>query len=276
MSMKVAGDWASPNGVNVPERMDAFTGTDAGARCTSRRALAEQVIDEWLEGVTEEAFAAALERVVEEKTVLGEYRFKRENERDLAIAGARRFFAEFSRKIVELSDGRCVYFAPDSRARHRNADNAVSWAEYAFHAVSSGGDKIVGKDYHERWYNPHKVQMFQSIESSLRAEKCYVRLSRAAARFDAIVFDGAVVAGQTLQVVTRLDEMGNMDANLTEVTFVASRKREKKTPRVVPLPEAVKTVVHHQITAGSNPPDGNRISNNFAERKGAERREERR
>ena len=55
-----------------------------------------------------------------------------------------------------------------------------------------------------------------------------------------------------------------------EVTFVASRKREKKTPRVVPLPEAVKTVAHHQITAGSNPPDRGEIPNNFAERKGAE------
>ena len=230
-------------------------------RDASRRALAEQVIDEWLEGVTEEAFAAALEQVVEEKFALGEYRFKRENERDCAIDGARLFFAMFSRKIVELSDGRCVYFAPDSRAKRRNADNAISWAEYAFHAVSSGGNKVSGKDYHERWYNPHKMSALQSIESVLRDERCFVRLSKVDVRYDAVVFAGAMpLTQQSLQIVTRLDEQGNMDANLTEVTFVASHKREKKAPRVVPLPEAVKTVVHHQITAGSNPPDRGSIS----------------
>ena len=36
--------------------------------------------------------------------------------------------------------------------------------------------------------------------------------------------------------------MGDMDANLTEVTFEASSKRAKKEPRLMPLAEAVETV----------------------------------
>lgn len=220
----------------------------------NRRELAQKKIDEWLAGVSEEGFVAALEALVESKAAAGEYVFKRAEDRQAAIAGARRFFAEFSRKIIVLSDGRCVYFAPDPRAKRRNADNAVSWAEYAFHAVSNGGAKIPGKTYNERWYNPYKIVGFELLESTLMAERCVVRLN-ATSRFDAIMFDGGLQTGMRYRVVTRLDEFGNMDANLTEVTFEASSKVEKKTPRLVSLAEAVQAVVHHQIATGSNPSD---------------------
>lgn len=110
----------------------------------NRKELAQKKIDEWLAGVSEDGFAAALAALVEAKAAAGEYVFKRPEDRQAAIAGARRFFAEFSRKIIVLSDGRCVYFAPDPRAKARNADNAVSWAEYAFHAVSSSGRLMPG------------------------------------------------------------------------------------------------------------------------------------
>lgn len=276
--MKVVGDWASPNGVNVPEGMSALKGIEDGDCCASRRALAEKVIAEWLEGVTEEVFAAALERVVEEKSALGEYRFRRENERDLAIAGARRFFAEFSKKIVELSDGRCVYFAPDSRARRRNADNAVSWAEYAFHAVSSSGRLLSGNTFRERLYNENKVKGLSYIESILKAEQCFYRLIDAHPENDAILFVGYDGNCGRLEVVTRLDRYGNAEANLGEVTVIAIRKGGKRSPppNIRPLTEVVETVAKHQAAGFSPSTTGDKIPNNFAERKGAEHREERR
>ena len=262
----------SPNGVNVPEGMGASTGTDDEERCANRRTLAEKVIDEWIEGVTAEAFAAALERVVEEKSASGEYRFRREGERDLAIEGARRFFIEFSKKIVELSDGRCVYFAPDSRARRRNADNAVSWAEYAFHAVSSSGRLLSGNTFRERLYNENKVKGLSYIESILKAEQCFYRLIDAHPENDAILFVGYDGNCGRLEVVTRLDRYGNAEANLGGVTVIAIRKGGKRSPppNIRPLTEVVETVAKHQAAGFSPSTTGNRIPNNFGERKGAE------
>ena len=67
------------------------------------------------------------------------------------------------------------------------------------------------------------------------------------------MFEGEDVAGRIVNVVTRLDDFGNIDANLTEDTFEASSKRNKKPPRLMPLAEAIGTVVHRQVAAGSNP-----------------------
>ena len=86
-------------------------------------------VEEWLADVSEERFVAALDALLDEKLAAGEYRFKGADGRIAMRDGAIRFFREFSRKIVQLSDGRCVYFTPDERARKRNEDNAVSWAE---------------------------------------------------------------------------------------------------------------------------------------------------
>lgn len=250
----------SPNGVNLPVEAE-----ETGSR---RRRFAEEKVAKWLDGVSEESFCAALERLVDEKMTAGEYRFKKLDDRVTATEGARRFFVEFSRKIVELNDGRCVYFVPDPRAWDRNGGDADRcWAEYSFHAVSNGGAKVLGKGYNERWFNPHKVAGFSELESTLKAEQCIVRLNPAS-RFDTIMFVGEALAGLRYRIVTRLDEFGNMDANLTEVTFEASSKKEKKTPRLVSLTEAVQAVVHHQIATGSYPSDKSRISNFVCLRKG--------
>lgn len=250
----------SPNGVNLP--------TEAEETGRSRRRFAEEKVSKWLEGMSEESFCAALERLVDEKMAVGEYRFKNLDDRVTATEGARRFFVEFSRKIVEMSDGRCVYFVPDPRAMDRNGGDADRcWAEYSFHAVSNGGAKVFGKGYNERWFNPHKIAGLAALESTLKAEQCIVRLNPTS-RFDAIMFVGGSPAGLRYRIVTRLDEFGNMDANLTEVTFEASSKKEKKMPRLVPLTEAVQAVVHHQIATGSYPSDKGRISNFAGQRKG--------
>ena len=230
-----------------------------GKEC--RRELASRKIDEWMTGVSGDSFAAALRELVEEKAAAGEYRFRKDGERELALSAARRFFDEFARKIIRLSDGRCVYFAPDARAKGRNGgDLSRCWAEYAFHAVSNGGGRVAGKQYNERWYNSHKAVNLNQIVETLRLEQCFVRL-RKDARSDSILFAGRLLSGMAFDVVTRLDEFGNVEANLTEVTFEATTRSEKKLPRLVPLVEAVQTVVHHQTTAGSNPLNGNILSN---------------
>ena len=231
-----------------------------------RRERAEETIAEW--SVARGDFVAALEKLVSEKRSAGEWKFNREEEVALAIDGAKRFFDEFSRKLVELSDGRYVYFAPDARSRERNHDNATCWAEYAFHAVSNGGARLPGKAYNERWYHPHKIANFDRIEKTLMAERCFVRLRKNNPSESSILFYGDVAAGILIQVITRLDQFGNADANLTEVTFEASTGKIKKLPRLVPLAEAVQTVVHYQTTAGSYPPDTNNISNPQNVRKG--------
>ena len=237
-------------------------------RDEDRRVAALRKIDEWLWGVDGATFDEALVRLVNEKTVLREYRFREDGDQAAALAGARRFFVEFSRKIVELSDGRCVYFAPDVRAKRRNGSNVVSWAEYAFHAVSNGGAKLAGKDYHERWYNPYKVSNMDLIEPTLLAEQCVPVLKRNYAT-DAIKFFGQTHESGNFDVVVRLDECGNAAANMTEVTFEAST-RKIKPPRLVPLTEAVQTVVYHQTTAGSYSSDNGMLSNSRKSCKGEE------
>lgn len=215
-----------------------------------KRAVAK--VEEWLDGISEDVFIAVLDKLLDEKILSGEYRFKGDGGKVAMREGAIRFFREFSRRIVQLSDGRCVYFTPDERARKRNKNNVVSWVEYAIHAVTNGGKRLPGKTYNERWLNYHKIESFDLIEPTLRNEHCVVRIN-ADARHDAIMFEGEDVAGRIVNVVTRLDDFGNIDANLTEVTFEASSKRHKKPPRLMPLAEAIGTVVHRQIAAGSNP-----------------------
>ena len=83
------------------------------------------------------------------------------------------------------------------------------------------------------------------------------------------MFEGEDVAGRIVNVVTRLDDFGNIDANLTEDTFEASSKRNKKPPRLMPLAEAIGTVVHRQVAAGSNPSTVQSITYLAGERKGA-------
>jgi len=239
-----------------------------GVDYSVRRAMAEKKVAEWLAGVDEHSLDVALQKLVDEKSAAGEYRFKKPGERELAISGARRFFREFSRKIIPLSDGRCVYFAPDPRAKLRNANNSLSWAEYAFHAVSSGGNRIPGKNYNYRNYNEYKVVNTDLIEDTLIAERCVPVLKNKSTE-DVVKFFGSAYLGGLLDVVVRLDECGNVNANMTEVTFEASTKRrQKKPPQLVSLAEAVRTVVSHQTATGTYPPNTDIIANSADSRKG--------
>ena len=155
---------------------------------------------------------------------------------------------------MELSDGRCAYFAPDIRAKDRGVDNAMVWAEYAIHAVTSSGKRIPGKDYWERLFNPIKLENLERIEGILLKEDCFARMVEGHPERDSIIFVGASKDGRRLEVVTRLDEFGNVDADLTEVTVVVTRKKvlEITEPPPMPLAEVVKTVAQHQA-AGFSP-----------------------
>lgn len=109
--------------------------------------------------------------------------------------GAIRFFREFSRKIVQLSDGRCVYFTP---------------------VGSDSGDA-------------------------------------------------------RMEVVTRLDAFGNADANLAEVTVVATHRRKNGIPPSTirrPLTEVVEAVAKHQAAGFSPSTTESSIANASLERKG--------
>ena len=227
-----------------------------GAEEFRERAVAK--VEEWLDGISEDVFVAVLDKLLDEKTLSGEYRFKGDGGKVAMREGAIRFFREFSRRIVQLSDGRCVYFTPDERARKRNQDNAVSWAEYAVHAVTSSGKMLEGKEYRERLYNPHKANVLQMLESVISAEHCMFRLIDAHPENDAVLFIGHDADGSRLEVVTRLDLFGNVDANLAEVKVVAMHKKAREKGSIPPpkyyrpLTEVVETVAKHQA-AGFSP-----------------------
>ena len=218
------------------------------------KANAEKKVAEWFVGVTAAAFQAAVDLKLAVAVAEGDYRFKDDAELMAVKEGARRFFDQFANKVVELSDGRCAYFAPDIRAKDRGVDNAMAWAEYAIHAVTSSGKRIPGKDYWERLFNPIKLENLERIEGILLKEDCFARMVDGHPERDSIIFVGASKDGRRLEVVTRLDEFGNVDADLTEVTVVVTRKKvpEITEPPPMPLAEVVKTVAQHQA-AGFSP-----------------------
>ena len=218
-------------------------------------------IDEWLQGVDAESFDSALERLVGERSASSEYRFKKEVERETAIAGARRFFVEFARKIIELSDGRCVYFAPDARARERNGgDLARCWAEYAFHAVSSSGKLLPGRNYQERWFNKDKMDSIDRIVPILQSEVCGAILLDAQRHKDAVAFLGeSSDRRKRIQIITRVDYEGTGIHNLAEVTVLLLNAR-KNTPPIKLLSEVVESVERHQGAGYLPSTTGNNIS----------------
>lgn len=219
----------------------------------------QHVVDDWLTGVEAQSFTDALADLLTKQINVGEVQLRSENERELILSGARTFFDQFSRAVIRLGDGRFAYFAPDVRSRQRGVSNCRAWAEYAIHAVTSGGAPIPGKEYHVRWYNHRKVENFDLIVPTLLLEGC-VPVRKENPKADVIKFFGKTHEGGSMDVVVRLDEYGNANANLTEVTFEVSKPSKKKRPRLMPLSEAVETVVCHQA-AGTNPPtDGGIIA----------------
>lgn len=217
----------------------------------SKRLAAEQKVDTWLKEVTDETFAAELARTIDELVEAEVLMLRDENEKRLIYEGSIKYYQEFSRRIIELSDARCVYFAPDPRSKTRGISNLRAWAEYAVHAVTNGGAAIPGKEYHVRWFNHRKVENLDRIEPTLLAEGCVPVLKNNPAA-DAIKFFGETHEGGVFDVVVRLDEYGNAEANMTEITFEVAKPKKVRCPRLRPLSEAVEAVVCHQA-AGTNP-----------------------
>ena len=168
-----------------------------------------------------------------------EFRFKHPGDRKELVDKAVRFYKRFSRKTVMLSDGRVVYFAPDLRAKtERGLSNDDAWAEYAIHAVTSSGGKIDGKDYNERLFNRTKAASIWRIENVLKAEHC--ALENTPNRVNRIAFYGKDDSGRTMRIVTKLDDAGNIYADLSEITVLTGIQKNK-IPPLLPLGEVVKT-----------------------------------
>ncbi len=144
-----------------------------------------------------------------------------------------------------------MYFAPDPRAVHeRGLSREDAWAEYAMHAVTSGGKILPDGVRRERMYNSAKAESLDRIEPAIRAENVFATFDDDPRR-DSIVFVGMDAANHRMEIVTRLDEYGNAAADLAEVTVVVtSSLRESPPPR--PLAGVVEAVAQHQA-AGFSP-----------------------
>lgn len=201
-------------------------------------ALAKVKVGESVEGVTADSLRNAIKTKIENGIQDGEFRFKKPEDKSRLVSEAVRFYKRFSQKIVMLSDGRCVYFVPDARAKaERGLTNDEAWAEYAIHAVTSSGQKIPGKSWNERLYNKTKAANIWRIENILKAERCKVQEDSRDGRFG-IEFYGRGIDGKTIRIVTRPDESGNIYTDLTEVTILGSGKERNLPPRK-PLAEVV-------------------------------------
>ena len=195
-------------------------------------------------------------KVIEEGIPEGKYVFKSADDKQKIIDGAVKFLKDFSKKIVSLSDGRIAYFMPDSRAFERGS--ATAWAEYGIHAVTSSGKQILGKDYNERLFNQHKLDNLDRIVPTIKDENVFGKFDNKNPVKDGVVFVGTSHDGKRLEVITRLDEYGNPQADLTEVTVV-EKNPQRKAPPLAPLTEVVEAVARHQ-EAGYSPSTTNNIT----------------
>ena len=238
----------------------ASTAGDGRVRYSRKEmnALAKSKVGEWVEGTSADGIRNAVEKRIQEGMPEGEYRFKNAEDRSRLVRGAVKFYKRFAQKTVMLSDGRCVYFVPDARARERGLTNEEAWAEYAIHAVTSSGKPLEGKGYNERLYNATKAQNIWRIENILKAERCEAIIEDDPQR-DSIVFFGRGVKGDVVRIVTRLDERGNVYADLAEVTMLSGGKMKKLPPRK-PLTEVVETVVNRRQRGGLLTADAESIS----------------
>jgi len=225
--------------------------------------LAKSKVGGWVEGTSADGVKNAIEKKIEDGLPEGEYRFKNAEDRARLVKGAVKFYKRFAQKTVMLSDGRCVYFVPDERARARGLSNEEAWAEYAIHAVTSSGQKLEGKEYAERLYNATKAQNIWRIENILKAERCEVQEDARDGRYG-IEFYGRGVDGKIIRIITRLDEKGNIYADLTEVTVLGGGKKKTLPPRK-PLAEVVGAA---QYRGGLLTGDADSVANRGAEGNG--------
>jgi len=197
----------------------------------------------------------------------GEYRIAHDGDRKRILDGALRAFREFHKKTIPLSDGRIVYFSPDERAVLRNGSEALAWAEYAMHFVTSSGERLPA-GFRERLFNDTKFNNLERIESIIKEENAFGKFDKNNSWNDAVIFVGASKDGKRLEIITRLDEYGNINANLTEVTALLSKKEAKINPPRNPLSEVVEAVAQHQA-AGFSPSTNLNITS-FDEKSSAE------
>lgn len=219
-----------------------------------------------LEGVTRESVRRDIGNYIFKGLLNGDVN-EPEFSKALSMAyAAACFFDIFSRKIVPLSDGRCAYFAPSPENQARGRTNSESWAVYCVHAVSHGGrfvkqDKSASKTkpYRERVWSPEKARSMAFIERTLKDEKCIIETDDRFPEKDGIKFLGTDAEGRPMRVVARLDEYGNVDADLTEVTVIMSGDTASKTPKedehVVSLRDAVEAIVQHESEHKKSTPD---------------------
>jgi hypothetical protein len=92
--------------------------------------------------------------------------------------------------------------------------------------------------------NATKAQNMWRIENILKAERCEAIVENDSQR-DSMVFFGRGVKGDVVRIVTRLDERGNVYADLAEVTMLNGGRMKKLPPRK-PLAEIVETVVNRR------------------------------
>lgn len=92
------------------------------------------------------------------------------------------------------------------------------------------------------------------IENIIQNEICYARLDYNDSSRDRVTFIGESLNGERIDVVTKLDEFGNVDADLTEITAVMTGGKMPPLDNE-PLTEAVRLVAIHQADGYSRPTD---------------------
>ncbi len=214
---------------------------------------AQRKVDAWFEGVTRETVVDDIAKLVDEGAENGLIKIADDSEKlEIAIA-ARVFFDEYSKKIITLSDGRHVYFTPDERNLDRGLSKSESWATYCIHAVTHGGERVKKTTFNTRVWSPQKAENMMRIESIIAEENCRARLDKNPER-DRVIFVGKDLSGERIDIITKLDEYGNIDADLTEITAVMTGGKMPPLDND-PLTEAVRLVAIHQADGYSRPTD---------------------
>ena len=100
-------------------------------------------------------------------------------------------------------------------------------------------------------FNQNKLDNLDRIIPIIQEENVFGKFDNKNPAKDGVIFVGTSHDGKRLEVITRLDEYGNPQADLTELTVLATNKKSNIPPRK-PLSEVVEAVAHHQA-AGFSP-----------------------
>ncbi len=214
---------------------------------------AQRKVNAWFEGVTRETVVDDIAKLVDEGAANGLIKIADDSEKLQIAIAARVFFDEYSKKIITLSDGRHVYFTPDERNLDRGLSKSESWATYCIHAVTHGGERVKKTTFNTRVWSPRKAENMMRIESIIAEENCRARLDKNPEK-DRVIFVGKDLSGERIDIVTKLDEYGNIDADLTEITAVMTGGKMPPLDNE-PLTEAVRLVAIHQADGYSRPTD---------------------